>query len=53
LGSARESIEWYDASAHLLELELLQDRKGVLSEISRMLLAIIPRERERTIRPSK
>jgi four helix bundle protein len=53
LGSARESIEWYDASGHLLEQELLQDRKGVLSEISRMLLAIIPRERDRTIRPSK
>ena len=53
LGSARESIEWYDASGHLLERELLQDRKGVLSEISRMLLAIIPRERDRTIRPSK
>ena len=53
LGSARESIEWYDASGHLLDQELLQDRKGVLSEISRMLLAIIPRERERTIRPSK
>ena len=53
LGSARESIEWYDASGHLLEQELLQDRKEVLSEISRMLLAIIPRERDRTIRPSK
>lgn len=53
LGSARESNEWYDASAHLLTHEALDDRKAALTEIVKMLLAIIPKERERTIRPSK
>ena len=53
LGSARESVEWYEASKHLLEPEIFHDRLQVLNEIARLLLAIIPRERERRIRPSK
>jgi four helix bundle protein len=53
LGSARESIEWYQASNHVLTAEVLDDRCPVLHEIVRMLLAIIPRERERIVRPSK
>ena len=53
LGSARESIEWYESSKHLLERDTFDDRIQVLNEIARLLLAVIPRERERTIRPSK
>ena len=53
LGSARESTEWYRSIAHVLETGLFEDRIAVLNEITRMLLAIIPRERERIIRPSK
>jgi four helix bundle protein len=53
LGSGRESIEWYEASRHLLEPEIFDDRMAVLNEIVRMLLAIIPRERKRIVRPSK
>ena len=53
LGSARESLEWYEASIAVLEPETFQDRTKILDEIVRMLLAIIPRERERIIRPSK
>ena len=53
LGSARESTEWYRSAAHALETGVFEDRSEVLNEITRMLLAIIPRERERIIRPSK
>jgi four helix bundle protein len=53
LGSARESIEWYESAAHVPETGVVEDRTGVLNEITRMLLAIIPRERDRMIRPSK
>ena len=53
LGSARESTEWYSSIAHVLETGVFEDRIEVLNEITRMLLAIIPRERERIIRPSK
>ena len=53
LGSARESIEWYEASKHVLGEGVFDDRAAILNEIVRMLLAIIPRERERTIRPLK
>ena len=53
LGSARESIEWYRSSEHLLEPAIFHDRIDVLNEIARILIAVIPRERVRTIRPSK
>jgi four helix bundle protein len=53
LGSARESMEWYEASKHLVESEIFHDRMDVLNEIVRMLLAIIPEERGRTIKPMK
>ena len=53
LGSARESIEWYHASRHVMPPELFEDRLPVLDEIVRMLLAIVPRERKRIIRPPK
>ena len=53
LGSAREGIEWYESSKHLLEPEIFADRTTVLNEIARLLLAIIPEERGRTIKPGK
>src|SRR6478672_3271092 len=53
LGSARESSSWYQAAKPVLGAELVEKRVEKLDEIRRMLLAIIPRERERLIRPSK
>ena len=52
LGSARESMTWYDASAGVLGPEVVRDRVQSLEEIRRLLLAAIPRERDRLIRPS-
>ena len=53
LGSARESEVWYAASKYLLPPEILQARGKAFAEIKRLLLAIIPRERDRLIRPAK
>lgn len=52
LGSARESMTWYRAGRHVLGSELTHMRLDTLEEIRRLLLAIIPRERGRLIRPS-
>ena len=51
LGSARESMVWYDSSLPVLGAEIVKDRVTTLEEIRRILLAIIPRERDRLIRP--
>lgn len=51
LGSARESSEWYDAAKPVIGTETVAARIEVLGHIRRMLLAIIPRERGRLIRP--
>ena len=53
LGSARESIAWYRSALPVLGVEAVGVRVGKLDEIRRMLMAIIPRERNRLIRPSK
>ena len=53
LGSARESTSWYIAAKPVLGSEVVDARLGKLDEIRRMLLAIIPRERDRMIRPRK
>ena len=53
LGSARESISWYIAAEPALGAPVVASRMDKLDEIRRMLLAIIPRERDRLIRPSK
>jgi len=52
LGSARESMTWYDASAGVLAADVVRDRVQLLEEIRRLLLAAIPRERDRLIRPA-
>jgi len=53
LGSARESISWFHAAEPVLGADVVAARVGKLGEIRRLLLAIIPRERNRLIRPSK
>jgi len=53
LGSTRESTVWYGAAAPVLGVELISDRLNKLDEIRRLLLAIIPRERNRLIRPAE
>ena len=53
LGSTRESIEWYQSGQPVLGREITTARLNKLEEIRRLLLATIPRERERLIRPRK
>ena len=45
LGSARESRHWYYGGRHILPTEVVEHRFVVLEEISRLLLTIIPQER--------
>ena len=51
LGSTRESKTWYLAAAPVIGQARTTDRLNRLEEIRRLLLAIIPRERDRLIRP--
>jgi four helix bundle protein len=53
LGSTRESMTWYRSAEPVLGVELVRARLDTLEEIRRLLLAIIPRERDRLIRPSR
>jgi four helix bundle protein len=53
LGSTRESMSWYRLAEPVLGPETVRIRLDKLEEIRRMLLAIIPRERGRLIRPSR
>jgi four helix bundle protein len=53
LGSARESMAWYRATFPVLGKDIVQPRLEKLEEIRRMLIAIIPRERGRLIKPAK
>ena len=53
LGSAGESEEWYDVGEPVLGSARTAGRIETLREIQRMLKAIIPRERERLIRPHR
>ena len=50
LGSAREAREWYRHASPILG-SIASERAAVLDEISRLLVAIIPRERPRRIAP--
>ncbi|MFL5639959.1 MAG: four helix bundle protein [Gemmatimonadaceae bacterium] len=51
LSSVRESMSWYRSAAPVLGPEVVRARLDLLEEIRRLLLAIIPRERNRLIRP--
>ena len=50
LGEVRESMSWYKGSTPILGEEITEDRRTRLEEIRRMLLAIIPRERGKTMK---
>ncbi len=51
LGSAREAEEWYRCSLPVLGDDIVAERLEMLAEIKRILPAVIPRERDRLIRP--
>jgi four helix bundle protein len=51
LGSVRESMTWYYAAEHVLGEGVINDRLDKLEQIRRLLLAIIPRERNHLVRP--
>jgi four helix bundle protein len=53
LGSTRESIAWFRSAEPVLGPDAVARRVEKLDEIRRLLLAIIPRERGRLIRPGK
>ena len=51
LGSVRESMTWYRTTKQVLGEVVANERLDKLEHIRRLLLAIIPRERDRLIRP--
>jgi len=51
LGSVRESMMWYRTSTRLLGQDVVDERLVKLEQIRRLLLAIIPRERGKLVRP--
>ena len=51
LGSVRESMMWYHTAQPLLGVDVVRERLNKLEQVRRLLMAIIPRERGRTIRP--
>jgi four helix bundle protein len=50
LGEVGESMSWYKSVKPVLGDEVVKDRRDRLEEMRRMLLAIIPRERGRTMK---
>jgi four helix bundle protein len=50
LGEVRECMSWYKGAKPVLGEEITRDRRNRLEEIRRMLLAIIPRERGKTMK---
>jgi four helix bundle protein len=53
LGSTRESMMWYRSAVRVLGADLVGSRLEKLEEIRRLLLATIPRERGKLIRPKR
>jgi len=53
LGSARESRDWYYKARHLLGENVIQHRLELLTSIIRLLLTIIPKQRQSTIRETE
>ena len=53
LGSVRESMMWYRTSERILGDETVSKRLDKLEQVRRLLLASIPRERDRLIRPTR
>jgi four helix bundle protein len=50
LGSVRESMSWYRSSLPILGELKVKDRRDRLEEMRRLLLAIIPRERGKSMK---
>ena len=50
LGSVRESMSWYKSSRPVLDDLRVKDRRDSLEEMRRLFLAIIPRERGRSMK---
>jgi four helix bundle protein len=50
LGSARESRDWYYKSRHVLGETVTRHRLGLLTQIIRLLLTMIPQQRGRILR---
>lgn len=50
LGSVRESMSWYKAAMPVLGEATVTNQRDRLEEIRRLLLAIIPRERGKTMK---
>src|SRR5206468_7807587 len=50
LGSARESRGWYFNGRHVLGLEVAEHRMNLLTHIIRLLLTILPSERQHYLR---
>ncbi|HEX2980885.1 MAG TPA: four helix bundle protein [Anaerolineaceae bacterium] len=52
LGSARESRDWYWKARFILGDEVVQHRIGILTEVIRYLLMVIPEQRKKKIQES-
>ena len=50
LGSARESRDWYYKSRHILPEQVIQHRLRLLTEIIRLLLTMVPQQRNHVLR---
>lgn len=50
LGSAREARGWYYKDRHILQEEVVRHRVGLLTEIIKLLLAMVPDQRGETLR---
>jgi four helix bundle protein len=50
LGSARESRDWYYKARHILSEDVMTYRLDLLTQIIRLLLAMIPQQRQRKLR---
>ena len=53
LGSARESRDWYYKGRYILGEEIMLHRIRLLTQILRLLLTMIPQQRERILREEK
>jgi len=52
LGSARESRDWYYKSRHILGDTVVDHRINLCTQITRLLLKMIPQQRKRALRES-
>jgi four helix bundle protein len=50
LGSARESRDWYYKGRHILEEPVVQHRLDLLTQVIRLLLTMIPQQRQHLLR---